>query len=361
MDKRHIALLNFTGNSYHWGCYGTAYEVYQTLLERGYTVETVDVSETHAARPTPELSSDFLDPAFFARFEEANRQTVRAMRHADIVVVNGEGTLHRGHNGPINLLYLMFAAKLFLNKEVQLINHSFYPSGGLEPSGLDELYGSVAAALDHVAPREPWSSAILECLGVAHTQGFDCLPRFIERHGMLLAAQGREREGILVTGGVTLPDAELEALGEILADAAAQGQRIAFTTGARNDPAPEDQRQFELLQRRVPQLTLAPAQSMRAWLESIAGARALVSGRYHHSIAAASLGTPFRAIASNTPKIQATMELLGGPAVVQTMDAAGSAAIRGFLDEALAGRAEPVAAASVHKVVALAANNFVRL
>ena len=79
------------------------------------------------------------------------------------------------------------------------------------------------------------------------------------------------------------------------------------------------------------------------------------------AIAAASLGTPFRAIASNTPKIQATMELLGGPAVVQTMDAAGSAAIRGFLEEALAGRAEPVAAASVHKVVALAANNFVRL
>ncbi len=331
------------------------------MLERGYTVETVDVSETHGARPTPELSSDFLDPVFFSRFEEGNRQTVRAMRHADIVVVNGEGTLHRGHNGPINLLYLMFAAKLFLNKEVHLINHSFYPSGGMAPCGLDELYGSVAATLDRVVPREAWSAAILARLGVSAVQGFDCLPRYIERHGMLLCAQDRRREGVLVTGGVALPDAELAALGAILNRLQGDGHRISFTTGARNDPAPEDVRQFEQLKRFVPGLVLAPARSMREWVESIAGSLALVSGRYHHSLAAASLGTPFRAIASNTPKIQATMELLEGPAVTSTMDAAASERIEAFLHEAVAGRAAPVDGEAIRKVVALANNNFAGL
>ena len=40
-------------------------------------------------------------------------------------------------------------------------------------------------------------------------------------------------------------------------------------------------------------------------------ARLLVSGRFHHSIAAAALGTPFVVFNSNTPKIDGLMALLG--------------------------------------------------
>jgi polysaccharide pyruvyl transferase WcaK-like protein len=361
MDKPHAVLLNFTGNSYHWGCYGTAYEIYQTLLERGYTVETVDVEDTHAIVPTPTFTNDFVDPSFFERFEEQNRRIVRVLRHADVVVVNGEGTLHRGHNGPVNLLYMMFAAKFFLNKPVHLVNHSFYPSGAMEACPLDELYASVAAVLDQVVPRETSSAAVLERLGVGFVQGFDCLPRYIDRHGMLYSASQAERSGILVSGGVCLQDADLEWLGRALARCAERGERIAFTTGAKSDPAPEDAHQFKLLKQWVPSLELQQAQTMRGWLESIAGSRCLVSGRYHHSMAAASLGTPFRALASNTPKIEATMEMLDGPAVISSLDEQRMEELDQFIADALADKAEPVPLASVRKVIALAENNFAGL
>ena len=31
MDKPQALLLNFTANTYHWGCYGTSMELWQTL------------------------------------------------------------------------------------------------------------------------------------------------------------------------------------------------------------------------------------------------------------------------------------------------------------------------------------------
>ena len=45
------------------------------------------------------------------------------------------------------------------------------------------------------------------------------------------------------------------------------------------------------------------------WLDCIGRARQLVSGRFHHSIAAAFLGTPFVLMESNTPKNQALAKI----------------------------------------------------
>jgi polysaccharide pyruvyl transferase WcaK-like protein len=53
------------------------------------------------------------------------------------------------------------------------------------------------------------------------------------------------------------------------------------------------------------------ARSELEWLSAIASARLLVSGRFHYSIAAAWLGTPFLALDSNTPKMAGLMQVLG--------------------------------------------------
>jgi hypothetical protein len=361
MDKPHAVLLNFTGNSYHWGCFGTAYEIWQTLLERGYTVDTVEVQETHETGPTPAVSNDFVDPGFFARFEQQNPRIARVLRHADVVVVNGEGTLHRSRNGPINLLYLMFVAKLFMGKPVHLINHSFYPSGGTDPCPLDDLYASVAAALDKVVPRETTSAAILERLGVQHIQGFDCLPRFIDRHGLVHSAAPAGGSGIVVTGGVLLMDDDIHGLTRALKPFVDAHVPVRYLTGARNDPAFEDARQFELVKAALPQVELAAATSMKAWLDTIASARCLVSGRYHHSLAAASLGVPFLAVASNTPKIEATMQMLDGPQVLPALDEGAIERIGYFIERSLRGESEPVKLASIRNAIELAENNFLGL
>ncbi len=51
--------------------------------------------------------------------------------------------------------------------------------------------------------------------------------------------------------------------------------------------------------------------SALAWLQTIATARILISGRFHHTIAAAVLGTPSVTFSSNTPKIEEIRQTLG--------------------------------------------------
>ena len=36
MERKNCLLLNFTVDGYHWGCYGTSIELYDSLIERGY-------------------------------------------------------------------------------------------------------------------------------------------------------------------------------------------------------------------------------------------------------------------------------------------------------------------------------------
>ena len=58
---------------------------------------------------------------------------------------------------------------------------------------------------------------------------------------------------------------------------------------------------------------LINANSEKEWLATIDQARLLISGRFHHSIAAAFLKTPFVALQTNTPKLDALLEMLSLP------------------------------------------------
>lgn len=53
------------------------------------------------------------------------------------------------------------------------------------------------------------------------------------------------------------------------------------------------------------------ANSLDDWLQCIEKATILVSGRFHHTIAAACLGTHFITLNSNTPKMEGLMQALG--------------------------------------------------
>jgi hypothetical protein len=50
--------------------------------------------------------------------------------NADLLVVNGEGTLHGVSDNVRGLLYFVYAAAQRLGKRVQIINHSCYPEDG---------------------------------------------------------------------------------------------------------------------------------------------------------------------------------------------------------------------------------------
>jgi polysaccharide pyruvyl transferase WcaK-like protein len=357
LDSKHAVLVNFTGNSYHWGCHGTSLELYRTLTERGYYIEIVDVAKVHSLAPTPKVVEDYDSEAFLKSWVGANPELTRALANADVVIVNGEGTLHRSHNAPLNLLFLMAVAKRALGRKVHLVNHSFFPNGDDAPNAvLDRIYGGVARVLDHVVPREPLSKAVLERLSVPATQGFDCLPRFIERHG--LAGSASRSAGIVVSGGVAFTPETCAALGKMLKRVGRTTHPVRFLTGAKANPAREDMAIFTAIRSEFPELQLADAGSMRAWLDCIGSACCLVSGRYHHSLAAAALGVPFVVFPSNTPKIGATLEMLDYAQAQKLPTETDFAAIESFIQDSLAGKTSAVSSEAMKRALALSANNF---
>jgi hypothetical protein len=79
------------------------------------------------ARPAPLTLQNFDNPAFFDAFTAANPHLMRQAVDADLIVVNGEGTLHGLSDNQRGLLYFSYVAAQRLSKRVQSINHSRYP------------------------------------------------------------------------------------------------------------------------------------------------------------------------------------------------------------------------------------------
>ena len=79
---------------------------------------------------------------------------------------------------------------------------------------------------------------------------------------------------------------------------------------------------------------LVAATSERQWLEVLSGAALLVSARFHHSAAAAFLGTPFAVTPGNTPDIEGLIDVLGlrrDAVLIPTADMERAAAVAAAL------------------------------
>ncbi|AIL64809.1 hypothetical protein NOVO_02070 [Rickettsiales bacterium Ac37b] len=93
---------------------------------------------------------------------------------------------------------------------------------------------------------------------------------------------------------------------------AEHGYKIQFLYGAQEYPAKDDREFMSFIEKRLStKWEIVEAKSLDEWLNVIEQATMLVSGRFHHSIAAACLKTPFIALNSNTPKIEGMLKALG--------------------------------------------------
>lgn len=360
IDKRCAVLVNFTANTYHWGCYGTSMEIYQTLNDLGYYVNWLSNRDVWGLYPSPLLLNNYDDCDFANRVFKGNRTLHTALIEADVIIVNGEGTLHHLDAGPRNLLYLMYAARRYLDKPVHLINHSCHPTGGdpLSEPALS-LYGGVLRTLNLVVPRETHSAAILRDLGVTARQGFDCLPRFIDRHG--IAAESAEEGPLLLSGGIAMPEAAAHRIASVVARFVRPGQKVRFLSGAKAFPASEDNMHIARMREALPELEVVVARSMSEWLDEINRAACVISGRFHHTLAAATLRTPVITFPSNTPKIDAVCGMLGLDAPIAYDEPNFEGILELRLQELSNGRAGCVSAAARNEMVALAGQNFAGL
>ena len=304
-----IAFLNDTSSWYHWGCTGTSEAVKSALSQRGHEVTSVPIQAIYACRMIPEKTQDFDDPQFFNQFFNENLPVTAPILESDIVVINGEGSLHGLPLIARVLLYLAYASKLYCKKQVHMINHSCYPDvrPGSENTPVAQVYRGVYRHLDYVAIREHLSQNVLRTLGIETTLSFDCLPLYIRDHPPLRPQ--KQSRSIVIAGSVSWHAEGLPALAAYMEAMAADGFEITVLTGAKADPAQDDQAFLTALREKTPDhWQHLDAPSMEVWLQTIQSASMLVSGRFHYTIAACTLGTPCIVLASNTPKNRALCE-----------------------------------------------------
>jgi Flp pilus assembly protein TadD/polysaccharide pyruvyl transferase WcaK-like protein len=308
-------LLNDTSDWYHWGCSGTSLAIHAALRERGYLVRGIPIAQTNALAELPSFAGEFESNEIFEAFTSSNAELVRRIQEANIVIVNGEGSLHGNSLTALGLLYLAHIAKSRFQKTVQIINHSCYPdvNDGRGESALCQLYTKIYNELDYVAIREPISRGYMETLGVKSVQSFDCLPLFIRGAGVKLNALDGNGP-IVLAGSVVWMQSMGDAVISFVSEMAARGLRVELLLGASAYMAGDDVKFVQRLQAEAcGKFEIMYAATETEWLTCIARASVLVSGRFHHSIAAAFLNTPFVVCESNTTKISGLLEMLDMP------------------------------------------------
>lgn len=360
LGGRKAVIINFTADSYHWGCYGTSMEIYHTLLESNYYIDTISVNAVHSISPSIEKADDFNSDSFFTTYCNANLEMCRTLQTADLIVVNGEGTLHRMNKAPLNLLYLMLICKKYFQKPVLLINFSCFPNG--DASALEKqtmLYPQILKHMDQVTARESMSFNLLQNAGVKAQLGFDCLPRFLKRHKL---TNTHTPEGhVLISGGVSLAEEDLSFFASLIDLLSQKGIAVRYLTGAKSHPANEDAKFWENLKIRTDtkNVKFVMADTMLDWVDELRTASFLFSARFHHTIAALSIGTPFGHFESNTPKISAALQTLNEPSETVFKNQEGLDALLGQITSAVDCKVTNKCETRVNLMTDLAAKNFI--
>ena len=359
ITKKSALILNYTGNVYHWGCYGTSTELYLTLSEMGYIVNYLDVRTMRCIKPLPEKESIY-DKAFHSKYFSENPIIKNSIDTSDIIVVNGEGTMHHYSEGQANILFLMYYCAAILKKPVHLINHSFFPGGNEKLSlQFDSVYMEVAKTLTSVVPREKMSLSILNRMGIVAPQGFDCLPRFIERC-KIKKDMKKESNYIVISGGVKMKEEQSVLVANAI-KLSLNGRKAYFLSGAKNFTAVEDLPTYNWMKTVISDLIFVDSKSFDDWISIISHATCLVSGRYHHTIAAACVKTPVVCFPSNTPKIEGICDMFGiNPPISYTDSLLTDKVINEIL--CATNNISPVVSDDTHgKILSYCDNNFLAI
>lgn len=347
--------LNNTASSYHWGCFATSMMLYNGLTDRGFSITSFDVETTHfgLGASAPSSAAEIDADAYLDQIRSANPMLLRAIEDCDLVVVNGEGTLHRFHNGPRALLSVMRMAKVRLGKRVHLVNHSCFPSGAGEPadSAVEEFYRECLAPLDRIVARDLISVEVYKRLGIKAEAGFDCLPLYHDRY---LKPLPKMPPRVLLGAASNWHGEAVDAFSSAFSKVrdGLPAKPVFLSGGFRREP-PEDAVHYEAMRSRIPDLEIIRPSSISEWLGWIESSPLMITGRFHHLVSAAALRTPVVVMPGNTTKNDAMCDIFKMPTPIRPND-------EGFEVDLLARISKPAATtpAQVRSIVRAAEKNI---
>lgn len=304
-----VLLINDTEDVYHWGCYGTSHAIKQQLIEKGLQLTaTVPVYDVHKLSYYALNTNEYGTKETFC---ERLPEIAAKMEACDLIIVNGEGTIHDFSGYARALLFLIYAGKTFFGKKVNLINHSCFPNSD-DPEVIN-FYKNAYEKCDFITAREKRSvENITHQLGVKCSLAFDSLPLTAKRVERNLSRMIPEPY-VCVSGAVNYKHHRSEAIAKRLMKEY-PGHRFIYLAGSKEEGIHfEEPIVYDSLKQFIPHIEMYGATSFEEWLSIIKHASLLISGRYHYTIGGMCTGTPMVYFPSNTPKIDVIAEEYGLP------------------------------------------------
>jgi len=304
------ALLNDTTDWYHWGCHGTSLGLKHLLLTRFDDVRPVSILATYErpAHPVPTFD-DWDHAGKFTQFL-LGWSGGDAVVESDVIVINGEGTLHRDKAGVRRLLYLAYAAKTHLKKTVWIVNHTVSLFHAASYNYV-RWYRRAYQAADYIAVRESGSQKAVEKLGATAELAFDCLPLWLSE---LEPPKLRCSDSILFSG---TSDPGSDVRGIVTTMLHRFDTDIDWPMGAPAYPSIDEQNWLDAVLVDVGMVEnescvhMLNATSLEAWWEMIAEPKAAMLGRFHYLIARWCAGGAAYGYGGNTGKIYDMMNDFG--------------------------------------------------
>ncbi len=308
-----ILMVNFPTEIYsNWGCAASS-QALGSLVKRKYPGAEIR-KEPIFWEKNPEEISTPLNPLdldeYFDKWVAGDPEFFRNYKWADMIIVDGEGTLHdfpdmENHPEPLRILARAYGAKRKFGKKVEIVNHTVsFVENEFHPL-INKVYNSV----DYVSVREPLSKEFLNSIGVDAVLASDAAwlakgsskerakellksnsvskPYFIFFLSQLVKAPAQKtREFISSLRDLTKM--------EMIAFAAIDGEKARLDEARKDHDFPI----FDL------------ATGYKDVIALCGEAEFVVSGRFHASIFSAIAGTPFLMTRSNTYKMEGLSQLL---------------------------------------------------
>jgi polysaccharide pyruvyl transferase WcaK-like protein len=313
MSYQRILLLMDNRNDSNWGSQATTSELVR-LLQRHHPGAEVRGLPRSVTRPKNALLRRFAECAAPPAVQWGTAGTglgaeaVRlltgpwraAVEWADLIVVNGEGTLHPQKQASRWLAALAEIGRS--EKPIWIVNCSVQFVGDSN----ELLYKSVLERVQRLVVREPVSYRELAGCGLKADLGADCAfcaePISTETLENLVPNQ----PFAAMTGSAAVKRWPIPAQVGIVEHLADLGLKAVYLSSTE-----EDEHNHRLLSQEI-EIPLVTHRELgfREVIELISRSQLLVGGRFHPIVFAAICGTPFVAVESTTPKMAGLVEML---------------------------------------------------
>lgn len=250
----------------------------------------------------------------------------------DLIVVNGEGTLHP-QKQTLRWMPTLKWLQRKSGKPIWVVNCSVQFVGASHES----LYRSVLGAADRLVLRDPISKEECDVACICATLAADCAfstePSCTDQAGQVIQAATGGKPFAVFTGSASVKRWPLETQMRLISRVVNAGLRPIYSSSTA-----EDDLNYRRLKNAGVSLPIVTHNdlSFGEYCQLISQANILIGGRFHPLIFAAKVGTPFVAVESTTHKMKGLVRMLNCEEQLCEFDDADRQ--MGALDRAIAER-----------------------